>query len=117
MSLDFDVVKTSDLPDRFRPPADRDDGRPTRLDAGTTDQGRTRDLPGPLQDLLQEAAAELTDQEREAFLSRIAADPGRSLRDRSRSREEWRSALAQWLKEEATRFRTAAAQVSDESES
>lgn len=115
MSLDFDVVKTSDLPDRFRPPTDRDAGRPARLDASTTSRGRTRDLPGPLQDLLQEA--ELTDQEQEAFLSRIAADSGRSLRDRSRSREEWRSALAQWLEEEATRFRTAAAQVSDAGES
>lgn len=117
MSLDFEVVKTSDLPDRFRPPTDREVGRPTRPDASTTGRARPRDLPGPLQDLLQEAAAELTDQEREAFLSRIAADSGRSLRDRSRSREEWRSALVQWLKEEANRFRTAAAQVSDGSES
>lgn len=61
--------------------------------------------------MLEEATEELTEKEREAFLSRNADGQGHSLQNSSLTREEWRSVLVRLLKEQANRFMAAAAQA------
>jgi len=134
VSLDFRVVKTRELPDQFQPPPKRSsDGEKITGESVTEDSGgraprrsqqrsstvapqsnrtanpRLRNCPAPLQNLLDEVADGLTEDELQAFLSRIVADPDKSLRDRSRSRTEWRELLIDWLEEEADQFMAVAA--------
>lgn len=130
VSLDFRVVKTRELPDQFQPPPKRSsDGVKTAGESVTEDSDRNRaprrpqqrsstgasqsnqaasprlrNCPAPLQNLLDDVADGLTEAELRAFLGRIVADPDKSLRDRSRSRTEWRELLISWLEEEADQF-------------
>lgn len=71
----------------------------------------SKKFPDSLQDLLEEATEELTEKEREAFLSRVTDSQGHSLQDSSLADEEWRAVLVRWLKEQANRFMAAAAQA------
>jgi hypothetical protein len=124
MSFDLKVVKVWDLPDRFRPYSSRGsrelNGRRQSADLGgrkspqasSGKQGFTQDLPDSFRRLLEKATEELTEKEREAFLSRIVGDRERSISDSSLSHEEYQSLLVRWLKEQANRFMAAAAQAS-----
>ena len=136
MGFDVRVVKTHNLPERFRPSsntASRRRSAPQRhparsqsfgspqsssLERSAEDrlkdvrEGLSQDLPEPLRNLLEEATGELTRKERDAFLSRIATDPEQTHQDSSRSEKEWRPVLVRWLKEQANRFMAAAAQAS-----
>ena len=94
MNLDARIVKTSELPEHFQPPAE--------------DTQSTAKLPSPLLDLLETATQDLSREERYAFLTRIQSEREIELREDSRPKEEWREILIDWLKEEANRFMAAA---------
>ena len=136
MSFDLRVVKTRDLPERFRPSSNTAPQRrstpqrhparsrpfgapqPSSPERSAEDRpravrgGLSQDLPAPLRNLLEETTGELTRKERDAFLSRIASDPEQTLQDSSRGEKEWRPVLVRWLKEQANRFMAAAVQAS-----
>jgi hypothetical protein len=97
MNLDAQIVKTSELPEHFQPPAE--------------DSMPTAELPSPLLNLLEAATQDLTREERYAFLTRIQSEREKELREDSRPKEGWRELVIEWLKEEANRFMAAAVAV------
>ncbi|MCS3616500.1 hypothetical protein GGP54_002968 [Salinibacter ruber] len=113
--IEMKVVQVHSLPEKFRSsPSDR--------------APATRDVPGPIGELVQEATSGLTGPEREVFLRRLREEhPGlfsgetggdgqeppeglpEEFSEEELSEEEWRKELTRLLKEEANRFMAAAA--------
>lgn len=105
-AFEMTVVDVRDLPPVFQP--SEQEGAPS---PGRALRELRADLPAPLSLLLEDGVDGLTPREEQAFLERLQSDPNRGLHDASRSREEWRALLTDWLKEEANRYMAAAAQL------
>lgn len=110
MDIDFRVVKTSELPPRFRPPT----GRKSYRSAQRQVEARKSALPDPFRDVLGRATEELTDEEEIVLLNRLETGLDADLSDPGCSQKEWKSLVANGLKREANRFMAAAARMQQE---